>query len=445
MAAWTRLAASASVAILALTGCTYSTEEPGMFPGPKPTRTEGPSPSNRFPPQPTNPQLPVAGERIWVSGGGLPVTMRLAVHAVRRVKGATVLDWSVTPISAEGFDFGEGLPGIELGLDRPARGNHDPAVALLDARSTKVYRPLAHESRRLSNHCLCTPVWRLAQALRIGETRLLQVTFPSLPDATEFVDVSLATVPPFFHVPVSPIGTAPVARKPTDLARPGDVPRPLDQQIEFHNPIRSRQVQRIQVTRVWSAPGRATLEWTLSSVTDQYSTRLLEYGPPVAAPLPDRGVFLTNVSPASGPVLLVTAADSRKRLTASWVATERNGVAMYECLCTELGLWSSGLRHAGGSVGLVTNYPELPPRTRSVNVDLPGFGTFRNVPVTAVDDPARQLGPSEPVETGLWTYSVEDPPIGWPTTDWPTDTPDPTQLAAYRPTVEPVRALPGAG
>ena len=444
MAAWTRLAASVSVAILALTGCTYSTEEPGLFPSRMPP-TEGPSRSSRFPPQPTNPKLPVAGERIWVSGGQLPVTMRLAVHAVRRVKGATVLDWSVTPLSAEGFGFGDSLPGIDLGLDRPARGSDVPAVNLLDAKSTKVYRPLNHQSRRRSNHCLCTPLWRLlTQELRIGETRLLQVTFPSLPDATEFVDVSLATVPPFFHVPVSPVGTAPVASKPTDLARPAEMPKPLDQHVEFRNPIRSRQVQRIQVTRVWAAPGRATLEWTLSSVTDQFSIRLLEYGPPVAAPRP-AGVFMVNASPASGPFLLVPTADGAKRLTVSWVATERNGVAGYECLCTELGLWSTGLRRAGGSVTLVTNYPELPPRTRSVDVDLPGFGTFRKVPVTAVDDAARKLGPPQRVETGLWTYSMEDPPVGWPTTEWPTDTPDPTQLSSYRPVVEPVRALPGAG
>jgi hypothetical protein len=250
---------------------------------------------------------------------------------------------------------------------------------------------------------------------------------------------------PFSHVPVSPLGTAPVADKPADLARSAELPEAFAQQIEFRNSSQSRQVQRIQVNRVWSAPGRATLEWTLSSVTDQYSNRPLEYGPPVAAPRPAGVVFVVNESPASGPVLLVAAADGAKRLTATWVATERNGVAGYECLCTELGLWSSGVRTAGRSVGLVTNYPELPPRTHSVDVDLPGFGTFRKVPVTAVDDSARQLRPPQRVETGLWTYVIEDPPVGWPTTDWPTDTPDPTQLASYRPAVEPVRALPGAG
>jgi hypothetical protein len=287
-------------------------------------------------------------------------------------------------------------------------------------------------------------VWRLAQSLRIGETRLQQITFPPLPAAMEFVDVSMSTLTPFSHVPVSPLGTAPVARKATDLARGAELSKPLPEHIQFPNPIQSRQLQRIQVNRVWAAPGRATLEWTLSSVTDQSSYRVLEYGPPVAAPSPPGDVFLVNMSPASGPVLLVPAAGGGQRFTASWVATERNGIAGYECLCTELGLWSSGLRDAGRSVSLVTNYPALPARTRSVDVDLRGFGTFRKVPVTAVEDSARRLRPPERVETGLWSYSEDDPPQGWPTAEWPTDTPDPAQLAAYRSVVEPVRALPGA-
>jgi hypothetical protein len=252
MAAWTRPAVVASVAVLALAACTYSTQEPGLFPSPQPTTEAPPQTRSRFPPQKTNPKLPVAGERIWVSGGQFPVTMRIAVHAVRRVEGATVLDWSVTPLGAEGFGFGDGLPGIELGLDRPSRGNHDPSVSLLDAEAGRVYRALTRESRRLSNHCLCTPLWFVAQDMRIGETRLLQITFPALPAATDFVDVSMATVIPIFHVPVSPIGTAPVAIKPTNLARPAEMPRPLTQAIDFRNPIQSRQLQRIQVP---PAPG----------------------------------------------------------------------------------------------------------------------------------------------------------------------------------------------
>jgi hypothetical protein len=443
MAAWTRLAASVGVGVLALTGCTYSTDEPGLFPSPPP-RTDSPTSPSHFPPQRTNPKLPVAGERIWVSGGQLAVTMRIAVHAVRRVEGATVLDWSITPLRAENYGLGEVLPGIDLGLDRPARGDFEPAVSLLDAASTQAYRPLTHGSRRSGNHCLCTPLWAVSQGLRIGETRLLQIAFPSLPVATDFVDVSMSTLTPFSHVPVSPVGTAPIASTPTDLARRAESSKSVLPQVQFHHPIRSRQVQRIQVNRVWAAPGRTTLEWTLSSVTDQDSNRIPEYGPPIAAPAPSGEVYLVNGSPASGPVLVVSVPGGVRRLTASWVATTRNGLAEYECLCTELGLWSSGLHHAGGSVSLVTNYPGLPPRTGSVNVELPGLATLRKVPVQAIDDAARRLRSPQRAETGLWTYAEDDPPLGWATTDWPTDTPDPAQFAAYRSVVEPVRALPGA-
>jgi hypothetical protein len=58
-------------------------------------------------------------------------------------------------------------------------------------------------------------------------------------------------------------------------------------------------------------------------------------------------------------------------------------------------------------------------------IDLPGLGTFRKVQVTPVEDSASRLRAPQRAETGLWTYSDEDPPHGWPTTDWPTDTPDP--------------------
>jgi hypothetical protein len=443
MAAWTRLAASVSVAVLALTGCTYSSSEPGLFPSPESTSMAPPPRRNQFPPQRTNPKLPVAGERIWVSGAQIPVTMRIAVHAVRRVAGATVLDWSITPLHAEGFRLGDALPGIELGLDRPARGGYDPAVALLDPAGAHAYRPLAHQSRRLFNHCLCTPIWVVAQSLRIGETRLLQIAFPALPGATNFIDVSMATVTPFAHVPVSPAGTAPVADGPTDLARAAESPKPLPQTVGFHNPAQADQVQRIAVNHIWTAPGRTTLEWTLSSVTDQSFSQFPQYGPPVTGPQPPPDVFLVNTNPASGPVLAASAAGGRKRLTASSVVTQGNNIVGYECLCTELGLWSTGLRNAGGSVGLVTNYPALPPRTLGVDVELPGYGVFRKVPVSPVEDAARHLRAPQPVETGLWNYVVEDPPRGWSTTEWPTDVPDPTQLSAYRPAVETVRALPG--
>ena len=125
-----RLAALACAATLVVSGCTYAEREPGLFPTRVPTSTEPPPPpGGRFLPKPTNPNLPVAGEAIWVSGGRLPVTFRFAVHAVRRIEGATVLDWSVTPLRARGLRVrrrpARHRPGALPRL--PQRRQHRPA------------------------------------------------------------------------------------------------------------------------------------------------------------------------------------------------------------------------------------------------------------------------------------------------------------------------------
>jgi len=347
-----------------------------------------------------------------------------------------VLDWSITPIAAPGFEFGDNLPRADLGLDPATRPS--PALTLLDLRGRKVYQPLVHSSREEFNHCLCTPLLRLQPALRVGETRLLQVAFPPLPESLTFVDVSLNTVTPFRHVPVSPVGTAPTARQPVDLARPGKVNPPGRQRLDFANPSETQQLQRIQVVQVLAAPGRATLEWTLTSLHDQDS-RVLDYVSPVEAS-PPPGVAVLGSSQASGPVLRVAGT----RLHNSWSRTKIFNRTAYECQCTEIGLWAAGLREAGGSVALVTSYPGLPAGTRRVDVEFPGFGTLRGVPVRPAEDAARNAGAVEPVTTGRWTYQVADPPYGWPTAEWPTDLPDPAQLADYEQNVDPLVPRPSA-
>jgi hypothetical protein len=436
-AAWRRPAAWACAAVLLLSGCTYSADEPGLFPSPRPRHTGPAEPNARFQPQPTNPELPVLGERLWVSGfSELPITIRIAVHAVRRAERVTVLDWSITPVGAPGYRFGDDLPATDLGLDPATRVS--PTVALLDPGGHKAYQPLAHLSREEFNHCLCIPLVRLQPNLRVGETRLLQVAFPNLPESLRFVDVSLATVAPFRHVPVSPVGTAPVARQPTDLARPGAAVKPGSQKLDFANPDGSRQRQRIQITRVLAAPDQTTLEWTLTTL-DQQESRVLNYGPPVESPAPD-GVELLGSSQASGPVLRV----GTTRLPNLWSRTTVFNRTAYECQCTEIGLWASGLREAGVSAGLVTNYGGLPTGTRTIDVEFPDFGTMRGIPVTAAEDTAAAAGPAEPVTVGRWTYETDDPPYGWPTAEWPTDLPDTTDLAEYEARIEPLVTLPSA-
>ncbi len=96
--AWRPLAALCALMVL-LAGCTYSEQEPGLFRQTAPQASETSKPE-RLPPRKTNPALPVAGEAIWTTAEGLQVTVRFAVHAIRRIEGATVLDWSVTPLSA---------------------------------------------------------------------------------------------------------------------------------------------------------------------------------------------------------------------------------------------------------------------------------------------------------------------------------------------------------
>ena len=436
-AAWKRPAGWACAAVLLLSGCTYGASEPGLFPSPRPPVERTAVPGGGFTPQPTNPELPVLGERLWLSAfSDLPITVRIAVHAVRRVERATVLDWSLTPIAAPGFAFGDGLPSMDFGLEPANRG---AAGTLIDPAAGLVYQPLRHRSRRVFNHCLCTPLVRLQPDLRIGSTRLLQTVFPALPESLTFVDVGLATVSPIRHVPVSAMGTAPTAVALTDLARPGEVGRAGLGRIDFANPIGSQQFQRIQVSRVLAAPGRSTLEWTVTSLDEQVRHRVLKYPAPVSGdPPPDAD--LANFSPASGPVLRVGPA----RLRNLWVRTTVNNRAAYECQCSDLGVWASGLRHAGMAVNLVTNYPALPGRARTVDVEFPGFGTVRGVPVFPVEDAAEKAGAAERVETGRWTYSMEDLPYGWPTAEWPTDTPDTSELAEYESHVEPLMTATAA-
>jgi hypothetical protein len=439
-AAWRRPAAWACAAVLLLlSACTYDADEPGLFPTPRPRAESTAVPGGgRFKPQPTNPELPVAGERLWVSGfSQLPITIRIAVHAVRRIDRATVLDWSITPIAAPGFEFGDSLPGTELGLEPATRPS--PAMSLLDPAADLAYQPLAHRSRVEFNHCLCVPLLRLQPNLRIGETRLLQTAFPPLLPSLAFVDVNIFTVAPIRHVPVSPVGTAPVARRPTDLARPGELVPAVGDNLDFSNPVKSDQRQRIQVTRVLVAPGRATLEWTLTSLDGQPRNRVLDYQTPVASTPPD-GVQLVNFSPASGPVLRV----GKTHRSVLWSRTRRNNRTAYECQCTEIGLWAAGLQEPAVTVGLVTNFPALPAGVRTVDVEFPGFGIIRAVPMAEVEDAAANVGPPTPVETGQWTYTTEDPPYGWPTSEWPTDTPDTSELAAYESPVEPLLTLPAA-
>jgi hypothetical protein len=432
-----RLAAVIAATCLLSAGCTYAKEEPGLFGN---RATQSPSIESTRPPAPTNPELPVAAEAEWTTAEGLRVSTRFAIHAVRRIQSATVVDWSVTPLSAPGYGIGARLPSwVDLGLSRSSEG--DINMFLLDPARGKVYRTLSHESRRLFRRCLCTPLWLAQQGLRVGETQLLQATFPPLPDAVAFIDVALINLAPFVHMPVTPIGQVPTAPHPTDLARP-----PAEPQALAHRVFRYRQqpwrLQSIEINRVVAAPGRTTLEWTIKSVTDQSTFIRDAAQSPIGGTLPD-GVDVLDADVVSGPMIQPHSLRATNPARVSWMTTAVAGRKAYECLCSVLGLWAGSLRREGGNASVASNFPALPAGTRTVDVILPGVGTLAGIPVVAAEDSARRLGPPEPYAGEQWSYFSGDPPRGWTTAQWPTPLPDPEQLKDYRFFIENLTQLPG--
>ena len=372
---------------------------------------------------------------------GLQISTRFAIHAVRRLRAATVVDWSVTPLSAPDYAPGERLPSwVDLGLSRTSEG--DVNMFLMDPESGKVYRTLSHQSRRLFNRCLCTPLWLAQQGLRVGETRMLQATFPPLPAALNFIDVDLINLTPFVHVPVTPIGQVPTASHATDLARPPQAVRsPLAQQIIRYRQ-QPRRIQSIAVERVVTAPGRTSLELTIKSATDQSTFILQPALSPIGGVLPD-GVDVLNPDVVSGPMIRPHGDPAAKPLKVSWLTTGVAGRKAYECLCSPLGLWAGSLRREGGQASVAGNYPALPAGTRTVDVILPDVATLSDIPTVEAGDSAPQLGPPKPYAGDTWTYYSDDPPRGWTTAEWPTPLPDEDQLRDYRFFIENLTRLPG--
>ena len=433
-----RIFGTASALLVLATGCTYSSEEPGLF-RPQSSQTPTASERPRLPPRKTNPTLPVAGEAIWTTAEGLQVTVRFAIHAIRQIEGATVLDWSVTPLSAPKLRTGESVPGwVDLGLTRQGQG--DVNIVLIDEAGQKAYRPLSHVSRRQFNRCLCSPMWTTQLALRIGETRMLQLTFPKVPAEVSFLDVSLANVATFWHVPVHALGQAPVAGEPTDLARSVETISPASQPRAFQYPGSEGRRQSIQIRRIVVSPNSTSVEWTIRSITDQPSISLLAYGPPIGARLPN-SVFDVNSASATGPQIRPSGGGSM--LKARWITARSQGRNFYECLCTSVGIWAASLRQAGGSATLTTTYPPLPANSSRVDVTLPEVATLRRLPVVRARDAAANPGRPVKSDPRYWTYDIEAPPNGWSTYDWPTPTPDPLQLRSYNGFIEELARPPG--
>ena len=424
-----RLVATVLVLGCLVAGCSYDRVEPGLFGRSMTEQTTAP-PIHPVTPDETlpspNPDLPVVGEAIWTSADGLDVTMRLAVHAVRRVAGGTVLDWSVTPLHGSGLRPKDPLPTtLDLGLTRQGEGY--PDILLVDAARERVYRPLTRKG--WGSLCLCTPVTLAQRSLRMDYTTLLQVAFPALPNDLENVDVQLATVLPFSRVPVTPLGMLPLASYPTDLTRPAE-PTPVIASTKPFSYRSTGQRYLVMVNAVYTSSSFTSIAWTILAVEPGRGLQAAST-PPFADAAPPRRAY--NQISASGPQIKFGA--GRPVWRARLVTTKLAGLGALECLCTDL-RFGAALRQTGQQMRVMTNLRPVPAGTSRVDIVFPGLATFTDVAVTSAPDSTfRSAGPAVR-EAGFWTYRTDQPHPGWQPRDWPTPLPRSYQFRTFRATVD---------
>lgn len=406
------LVAAACLALL-LPGCTYSREEPGLFGRNRPSPAISPTNSDRrTSAPPTDPSLPVLAEALWTSADGLDLQARIAVHAVRVIEGATVVDWSITPVRVPNLQPGDPVPStVDLGLSRSA--DERPRIDLLDSDEGRLYRPSVGPAGR--PHCVCTPLSAVQRRLRVGHTTLLQVAYPPLPRSVSTIDVVVATVPPFWRVPVTRPGRVPVAVGPTELGRPARAALVAGERSEMFRYGRGEQVFRVQPNQVLAGDSYATLEWTIHSVTGGDGLESAATPP-----------FGDSVS-GKGPVLVVDTKRGERILRPRLVRSEPGGSADAECLCSPLAGWTRVLRRPDKQATVVTTYPPLPADTRRVQVRLAGLAELA-VPVRPAPDASSRLAGTRPWSPTTWRPSESRSATGWAPGDWPTPVPSADQL-----------------
>lgn len=426
---------------LVLSGCTAPAEEPGLFrvrsPSPA-ASSSAPLPTAAGSPARSAVALPVAGEAVRTTSEGAEVTVRYAVHAVRRIAGATVLDFSVTPLTAPGLQDGDELPGgTDLGISTDDGGM--VRAWLLDPAARRGYPQLAHTSREAFQHCLCTPLWAAQPALRLGTTRLLQTAFPALPARTRQVDVLVAGLPAVTGAPVTPSGQVPTLGRRVDLTRPADEPAPVSRPVVVGSLTDGAPgVYSLTVDQVLSSPGSTSVRWTIRSINDGFDVRHKRLDPPLSA-VGAGAVALVNGRAVSG--LALRAASGGPTLPTLWLTERLVDLPTYDCLCTDLGLWARSLDEVAGAAHGTSLHPALPPGTDRVVLRWPGLAPV-TASVEAVPDAGSNLGAPRERQVRSWVYSDELPPPGWSVADWPTPLPDPWQLPDYRGAAADITELP---
>jgi hypothetical protein len=297
---------------------------------------------------------------------------------------------------------------------------------LMDAARSRIYRPLTLKGS--DSRCLCTRFVR--HSLRIGYTSLFQITYPALPDDLATVDVYLATVPPFWRVPVTRPGMLPLASSPTDLSRGAEVTSVVASTKVFRHPV-ADQSYLVMVNAVYASSTFTSIAWTIHAVAPGRGLQTAST-PPLADAQPPPQPY--NQASAGGPQIRFGTSQALTR--ARLVTNKLVGSGMVECLCTDLRIGASSMRQMGGHMSVVTTLPPLPAGTSKIDVVLPGLTTLADIAVTlAPDSTFRSAGPAVR-DVWVWTYRPYQRHPGWVPRDWPTPLPRSHQLRDFQATVD---------
>ena len=202
------------------------------------------------------------------------VTVRFAVHAVRRIRGRHRARLVGHPAGQRpGFEPGDDAAVGDRSRADPAAGRRVRPRRCSTRPAQRAYRPLQPPvPPARSTTASAPPLWLLQQTLRFGETRLLQVAFPPLPAA-----LGVRRRQPAHRrrrsctcrSPRRPGADRPAGR-PTWPAPARPAPGEL-RADQFRYPDEPARRQSVRVDRVVAAPGGPRSSGPLRSLDDQDS------------------------------------------------------------------------------------------------------------------------------------------------------------------------------
>lgn len=444
-----RIPATSLVLLAVLAGCTTGTPP---VPGPE---TPSPSTVASSPPTTPTPEIPVVASWVLDAGTQSPQEVRVALHGIRRTQGASVLDWSVTPLAGPGRHAGDPVgQKLSLGMERWIEQGY--GLSLIDLEARTLYRPLDDDPQEWMGHnvigCLCTRWEALENNFKIGTTRLLQAAFPEVPEDLTSIAVAVQGSPLIESVPVAGEGKL-LSGPGLDLTVPAASVTPLTPEVEFSYPLDAggAPTQRfsLHVDEVLAAPSSTTLRFTVTAVDDGPGFSVVP-GHPVGDPALPASWWSVSPSRASGPGLRVDGATEAAPTLRAWIATVsqmedqkidrplQESQPMQEALASEIAhpFSSQRLTTAGDAQAYIAHLPGISSDATTIDVVFPedSLPPFTRVPVTRAT-PVPAFTQVDAGDVGTWAPGLgkEGEAVadrGWVLDDWPTPLPDQATIAA---------------